>query len=135
MDAGPHHRRRDAGLFIHRHPHDDAPREATGATRDMTASAATIDVAYRGMLATFALDVAFTAPMRGITALFGPSGSGKTTVLRCMAGLNRLPGRLVVGGDVWEDADAGKFCAPHQRPVGYVFQEASLFPHLSVRQN
>jgi molybdate transport system ATP-binding protein len=101
----------------------------------MTSTAGTISVRYTGMLGRFKLDVAFEVPMRGITALFGPSGCGKTTVLRCMAGLNRVPGRLVIGGEVWQDDAAGKFLAPHERPIGYVFQEASLFAHLSVRGN
>lgn len=98
-------------------------------------SGATISVRYTGMLGRFKLDVPFEVPMRGITALFGPSGCGKTTVLRCMAGLNRVPGRLVVGDEVWQDDAAGKFLALHERPIGYVFQEASLFAHLSVRGN
>jgi len=101
----------------------------------MTSAGATISVRYTGMLGRFKLDVAFDVPMRGITALFGPSGCGKTTVLRCMAGLNRVPGRLVIGGEVWQDDPAGKFLAPNERPIGYVFQEASLFAHLSVRGN
>ena len=94
-----------------------------------------IDAAFAGALGGFALDVAFTVPARGVTALFGPSGSGKTSVLRCLAGLTRLPGRLAVAGDVWQDADRRVFRPPHRRPVGYVFQEASLFGHLSVRGN
>jgi molybdate transport system ATP-binding protein len=101
----------------------------------MSSTGATIGVRYTGMLGRFKLDVAFDVPMRGITALFGPSGCGKTTVLRCMAGLNRVPGRLAIGGKVWQDDAAGKFLAPHERPIGYVFQEASLFAHLSVRGN
>jgi molybdate transport system ATP-binding protein len=101
----------------------------------MKQSSATISVRYAGVLGSFALDVAFEVPMRGITALFGPSGCGKTTILRCVAGLNRLPGRLVVGADVWQDDANGQFREPHQRAVGYVFQEASLFAHLSVRGN
>jgi molybdate transport system ATP-binding protein len=101
----------------------------------MSPSAATIDARYAGTLGRFRLDVAFEAPMRGITALFGPSGCGKTTILRCIAGLNRLPGRLVVDGELWQDHDRGEFREPYRRPVGYVFQEASLFPHLSVRGN
>jgi molybdate transport system ATP-binding protein len=80
------------------------------------------------------MDVAFTAPVRGITALFGPSGCGKTTILRCIAGLQKLPeGFLSVDGQVWQDDRV--FQPPHRRPVGYVFQEASLFPHLPVRRN
>jgi len=53
-----------------------------------------ISARYDGVLGSFHLDVAFETPMRGITALFGPSGCGKTMILRCVAGLNRLPGRL-----------------------------------------
>ena len=81
----------------------------------------------------FALDVAFTAPARGVTALFGPSGSGKTTVLRCMAGLQRAEGLLRIGEQSWQDAQ--RFLPPHARSVGYVFQEASLFPHMNVQAN
>ena len=82
----------------------------------------------------FVLDVDLALPSRGVTALFGPSGSGKTTLLRCIAGLERAPqGRLAIDGEIWQDA--GRFVPTHQRPLGYVFQEASLFPHLSVRGN
>jgi molybdate transport system ATP-binding protein len=101
----------------------------------MTSTDAAISVRYAGVLGRFKLDVAFEVPMRGIIAVFGPSGCGKTTVLRCMAGLNRLPGRLVVGDEVWQDDATGKFLPPHERRIGYVFQEASLFAHLSVRGN
>jgi molybdate transport system ATP-binding protein len=90
---------------------------------------------FSGTLGRFSLDVAFDAPGSGVTALFGPSGCGKTTILRAVAGLERLAGRLVVNGTPWQDSDAGIFRKPHQRPVGYVFQEASLFGHLSVRGN
>lgn len=96
---------------------------------------ATIDAAFAGRLGRFELDAAFQVPMRGITALFGPSGCGKTTILRCMAGLQRLPGRLTLGGETWQDCERGVFMPPHRRPVGYVFQEASLFEHLPVRRN
>lgn len=88
---------------------------------------------FEGSLGGFRLDVEFSLPGRGVTALVGPSGSGKTTLLRCIAGLERLPGRLVVGGEVWRDART--FLAPHRRAVGYVFQEASLLAHLSVLEN
>jgi molybdate transport system ATP-binding protein len=82
----------------------------------------------------FTLDVDLVLPYRGVTALFGHSGSGKTTVLRCIAGLERSPsGFLRVNGDVWQD---DRFWLPtHQRPLGYVFQEASLFSHLTVLGN
>jgi molybdate transport system ATP-binding protein len=93
-----------------------------------------IEVGFRGLLGEFELDAAFTAPASGVTGLFGPSGCGKTTVLRAIAGLQRFPvGRCVVGGEIWQDEKS--FVAPHRRAVGYVFQEASLFAHLSVRAN
>lgn len=82
----------------------------------------------------FELHAELQFPARGITALFGPSGSGKTTLLRCIAGLERTTnGMLQVQDDVWQDG--ANFLPAHKRPLGYVFQEASLFPHLSVRQN
>ncbi|MFM1815081.1 MAG: Molybdenum import ATP-binding protein ModC [Pseudomonadota bacterium] len=90
---------------------------------------------FAGKLGAFELDATFDAPARGVTALFGPSGCGKTTILRCIAGLEKLPGRLTVGDEVWQDTDLGVFLPPHKRHLGYVFQEASLFPHLSVRDN
>jgi molybdate transport system ATP-binding protein len=94
----------------------------------------TIDVRFRGPLGSFTLDAAFQVPARGVTALFGPSGCGKTSVLRCMAGLTRLrDGRCAVAGDVWQDG--AHFVPVHRRALGYVFQEASLFPHLSVHGN
>jgi len=82
----------------------------------------------------FLLDVDLSIPGSGVTALFGPSGSGKTTLLRAIAGLEPCrDGYLKVGNRVWHDG--GKFLPTHERPLGYVFQEASLFPHLNVRQN
>ncbi|QKE63922.1 molybdenum ABC transporter ATP-binding protein [Aquipseudomonas campi] len=84
----------------------------------------------------FRLDVDLDLPGRGVTALFGPSGSGKTSLLRCVAGLERAElGQLRVNGECWQDSAHGHFLAPHQRALGYVFQEASLFEHLSVRGN
>ena len=91
---------------------------------------ARFDITYPG----FALHAELQFPARGITALFGPSGSGKTTLLRCIAGLERTAnGMLQVQDEVWQDG--ANFLPTHKRPLGYVFQEASLFPHLSVRQN
>ncbi len=84
----------------------------------------------------FSLDVDLLLPGRGVTALFGPSGSGKTTVLRAMAGLERAPGGLfTIDGEAWQDEQRGIFVPTHRRALGYVFQEASLFAHLSVRRN
>ena len=82
----------------------------------------------------FTLDVDLDLPARGVTALFGPSGSGKTTLLRCLAGLERAPRAfLSVGGEIWQDDT--RWLPTHQRPLGYVFQEASLFAHLTVLGN
>jgi molybdate transport system ATP-binding protein len=84
----------------------------------------------------FTVDVDLTLPGRGISALFGHSGSGKTTCLRAIAGLERAPGGYVALGDeVWQDEAHGLFVPVHRRSLGYVFQEASLFAHLSVRGN
>jgi molybdate transport system ATP-binding protein len=88
---------------------------------------------FSGRLGPFELDAEFSLAPTGITALSGPSGSGKTSLLRCIAGLTRLPGRLVVDGEVWQDGRT--FLATHRRPVGVVFQEPSLLHHLSVRGN
>lgn len=86
--------------------------------------------------ADFKLHADLTLPGRGVSALFGHSGSGKTTLLRCIAGLQRVPGGyLEVNGDVWQDDSRRLFKPTHQRPLGYVFQEASLFPHINVRRN
>ena len=102
------------------------------------------DVAVRnGITARFGLDfspfmlnVDLELPAKGVTGLFGPSGSGKTTVLRCVAGLERATtGLLAFGAQVWQDESRGIFVPTHRRPIGVVFQEASLFPHLSVMGN
>ncbi|OOY52715.1 molybdenum ABC transporter ATP-binding protein [Solemya velum gill symbiont] len=85
-------------------------------------------------LDTFSLDVDFECESSGVTLLYGPSGSGKTTVLRAIAGLLKADQcEIRFNGDVWQDGT--HFTPPHHRPIGYVFQEASLFPHLSVRKN
>ncbi len=71
-----------------------------------------------------------------VTAVFGPSGSGKSTLLRTLAGLERgAAGRLSLGGEVWLDSSRGVDLPAHRRPIGYMFQEARLFPHLSGEGN
>jgi molybdate transport system ATP-binding protein len=86
-------------------------------------------------LDSFVLDVDIEIPGSGITALFGNSGCGKTTLLRCIAGLEKTPNGFVrVNGAVWQDEEK-LFLPTHRRALGYVFQEASLFPHLNVRGN
>lgn len=93
-----------------------------------------IEVRFRLARPGFTLDVDLDLPGQGVSALFGPSGCGKTTLLRCIAGLERVAGaRLVVGGEVWQDEATWR--APHQRNIGMVFQDTRLFAHLSVYDN
>lgn len=83
---------------------------------------------------TFTLSVDLNLPASGITAVFGPSGSGKTTLLRAIAGLEQIPGaHITFQGNTWQDDRT--FVPTHLRRIGYVFQQASLFAHLSVRAN
>jgi molybdate transport system ATP-binding protein len=96
------------------------------------------EIAARFALAygAFRLDVDLRLPGAGVSALFGPSGSGKTTLLRCIAGLERpAVGYLTVNGTVWQDSERGQFLPAHRRALGYVFQQANLFPHLDVQGN
>ncbi|MDX5362968.1 MAG: molybdenum ABC transporter ATP-binding protein [Pseudazoarcus pumilus] len=94
----------------------------------------TIAARFRVDRGEFVLDVDLKLPSRGVTALFGPSGAGKTTVLRCIAGLERLAdGHVDFDGEVWQDGR--DFVPTHRRSLGYVFQDANLFPHLSARGN
>ncbi len=90
---------------------------------------------YRLDRGGFVLDVDLQMAGQGVTAVFGPSGSGKTTLLRLIAGLDRAPGYLEVNGEIWQDDTARLFLPTHKRALGYVFQEASLFAHLSARRN
>lgn len=84
----------------------------------------------------FNLESSLSIPATGITALFGHSGSGKTSLLRCIAGLERADvANIRIAAEVWQDDSAGVFMPVHLRRLGYVFQEANLFPHLSVRDN
>ncbi len=84
----------------------------------------------------FTLDVDLQLPPQGISVLFGASGSGKTTLLRCVAGLERArPGLVQIGSEAWQDEARGTFLPTWRRQLGYVFQEASLFEHLTVQDN
>jgi molybdate transport system ATP-binding protein len=97
---------------------------------------AAIEARFALRHADFELDVDLQLPAGGVTALFGPSGSGKTLSLRCFAGLEPdCRGRIVIGGDVWQDSASGRFVPAHLRASGFVFQDARLFPHLTVRGN
>ena len=89
------------------------PAEEDGKRGRVVPNQDSIEAAFRGQLGAFRLDVEFAAPLRGITALFGPSGCGKTTILRCLAGLRRMPGRLSVSGQAWQDDESDVFLLPH----------------------
>ncbi len=96
-------------------------------------AAAGIQARFACSVGNFALDVDLDLPGSGLTALFGHSGCGKTTLLRCMAGLQSADGIMRVNGDQWQSGTDSR--PVHQRPLAYVFQETSLFPHLSVKRN
>jgi len=88
-----------------------------------------IDLAFDG----FSLAIDHAVPFDGISALFGPSGSGKTSLLRAIAGLETPSGRIVWDGHIWQDGTV--FVRPHERDIGFVFQDARLFNHLDIRGN
>jgi molybdate transport system ATP-binding protein len=92
-----------------------------------------LDIAKQ--LGDFSLQAAFTSDSR-VIGLFGPSGTGKTSIITMIAGLVAPDrGRIVLGGDVLDDVALGVHVPPHRRRIGCVFQDARLFPHLSVAQN
>ncbi|TRB04720.1 molybdenum ABC transporter ATP-binding protein [Agrobacterium tumefaciens] len=95
----------------------------------------TLLVSTHHRLGSFELDASF-ASEGGVTALFGRSGSGKTSMIRIIAGLLRPDeGKVSLDGEVLADSENRLFLPAHRRRFGYVFQEARLFPHLSVAQN
>ncbi|MCF2949633.1 molybdenum ABC transporter ATP-binding protein [Paraglaciecola aquimarina] len=82
----------------------------------------------------FSLDLDLIMPSRGVTVIFGESGSGKTSLLRCIAGLEKISnGQVQLNHNTWQDSS--HFVPTHKRKLGYVFQETSLFSHLTVKQN
>jgi molybdate transport system ATP-binding protein len=107
----------------------DAPRR--GERRDVS-----VEARIRHRTGAFTLDVAFVAPAGGVTALFGPSGSGKTSIVHALAGLTRPQhGRIVIAGKVVLDTEENIFIPAERRRTGMVFQDARLFPHMSVEDN
>lgn len=95
-----------------------------------------IEIAIEKRLGNFVLDARLEAPDGGITTLFGRSGVGKTTIINALAGLLRPDrGRIALGGETLFDSARGIDLPPERRRLGYVFQEARLFPHYSVRGN
>jgi molybdate transport system ATP-binding protein len=92
-----------------------------------------IHARFQTQLGAFRLNVDLALPGSGVTAIFGHSGCGKTTLLRCMAGLLESQGQMRVNGSLWQDNTRN--LPTHKRPLGYVFQETGLLPHLSVESN
>jgi molybdate transport system ATP-binding protein len=96
----------------------------------------TLDARVRLGLGELALDVELTARPGETVVVVGPNGAGKTTLLRALAGLQPLDaGRVTLDGVALDDADAGVLVPPERRPVGIVFQDGLLFPHLSALEN
>jgi molybdate transport system ATP-binding protein len=93
-------------------------------------------VAAKKQLGSFAVDVRFELPTPGVVALFGRSGCGKSTVINIIAGLLAADqGRVALDDTLWLDTDGQIDLPPERRRVGYVFQDARLFPHMSVAGN
>lgn len=84
----------------------------------------------------YTLNINQSLPGKGVTGIFGVSGSGKSTLLRAVAGLERpVNSRIVIGNEIWHDDAQGIFVPTCKRSLGFVFQDAALFPHLTVRKN
>ena len=96
----------------------------------------TLTVDIQKELDHFTLHTSFSCPPGELAAIVGPSGSGKTTLIRLIAGLD-VPDQGVVSlnGTVWTDMENGVFMPIHKRKIGLVFQEFTLFPHLTLRRN
>ena len=106
------------------------------ASSALDAGPMSLKVAVEKRLGSFLLDVEFDAPTPGIVALFGPSGCGKSTTINIIAGLLRPDrGEISLGDEVLLDTRRKVAIAAERRGIGYVFQDARLFPHLNVASN
>ncbi len=95
-----------------------------------------LHVSLRKMLSCFELDLGFVCPPGNLVAIVGPSGAGKTSLMRIIAGLDQPDaGRILLDDTVFVDVEAGLCLSPQKRKLGLVFQEYTLFPHLTVRKN
>lgn len=116
------------GGCARRNPPVSAPPNATGSSM--------LEVNILQKHGAFELQTAFHVEECGITVVFGPSGSGKSSLINCIAGLETpVSGRIACRGHTYFDAGLGVNLPPEKRRLGYVFQDARLFPHLSVREN
>ncbi len=95
-----------------------------------------LNISIKKKLPHFDIDVSFSCRKNRLLVLVGPSGAGKTTIIRILAGLDRPDeGRITYNDEIWVDTDKNIFLPPQKRYVGYVFQEYTLFPHLTVAKN
>jgi molybdate transport system ATP-binding protein len=95
-----------------------------------------LSVLLRHRFPSVRMDIDFEVPTPGVTVLFGPSGSGKSTIISAAAGLLRPDEcRIAVDGQVLADTASGIWLPPERRRMGLVFQDARLFPHMSVATN
>ncbi|PLL92102.1 molybdenum ABC transporter ATP-binding protein, partial [Klebsiella michiganensis] len=95
-----------------------------------------LELDFSQTLGTHRLQIRETLPASGITAVFGVSGAGKTSLINAISGLTRpQQGRIVLNGRVLNDVEKRICLAPEKRRIGYVFQDARLFPHYKVRGN
>ena len=95
-----------------------------------------LEVSVRKILPNFEIDVSFTVAAGELKVIIGPSGAGKSTIIRLIAGLERPDqGVIAYNGITWVDREQGIFLPPQKRRLGFVFQDYTLFPHISVYKN